>query len=340
MIRRVFSVSIDIVSTAPKLCTGISIVIAARNEAENLPFLIAAIQNQIPVSVPFELIIVNDASSDETKSVLEEAQTRYAWLRSIQLKQSFGKRGALTRGIEMSRFEYIAITDADCRPEPGWLKALEKNFNLGYDVIFGMAYSQINKNFVSRIGSYENFRGTLLLLAAAYLKIPYSARAANFGFRKDSFTALGGYNSTTDSVSGDDDLLIREAFKAKMKIHYFLEKDSYVLYYQKNTILSYLRQKARHTGSSHHYLFLHQFLLSYWHAMNIFAQWAVIFTPFSVWFAFLTLIKTAFDAIITSHFERKCGYKFRIIDKFVIPFIYEFFIEVNFFYSFFRKAKW
>ncbi|MCC6550465.1 MAG: glycosyltransferase [Ignavibacteriaceae bacterium] len=322
------------------ICTGISIVIAARNEATNLPHLFESIKNQIPISVPFELIVVNDASEDSTRMLLEKSTLQFPWLKIVTQPYSLGKRIALNKGIEESRFSFIAITDADCRPGKGWLEALLKNFNLGYDVIFGMAYSEITSNYVSKIGSYENFRGTLLLLVAAYLKIPYSARAANFGFRKDSFYSIGGYHATNDSASGDDDLLIREAFKAKMNIHYFLEKDSFVLYFQKSRITDYLKQKARHTGSSHHYLFLHQFLLSYWHAMNIFAQWAIIFWPVSVWFAWLTLIKTLFDVVVTSLFGKKCGYKFRIIDKFVLPFIYEFFIEVNFIYSFFRKSKW
>lgn len=323
-----------------RICTGISIIVAARNEENNLPKLLEAIRNQNAVSIPFELIIINDASDDATTQFLENKNVQMPWLRVINMSKSFGKRFALNKGIEASQFPFIAITDADCQPENGWLSALERNFNQGYDVIFGMAYSKMTKNYVSRIGSYENFRGTLLLLAAAYLKIPYSARAANFGFRKDAFYAIGGYKATNDSASGDDDLLIREAFKARMKIHYFLDKGSFVLYFQKEHISEYLRQKARHTGSSHHYLFLHQFLLTYWHAMNIFAQWAILFWPFSVWFAGLTGLKILFDVIIASLFGRKFGYKFRFIDKFVIPFIYEFFIEVNFFYSFFRKSKW
>lgn len=337
---RVFRSSKKSDPTQSGICTGLSVIIAAKNEAGRLPFLLEALENQKPVSVPFEVIIVNDASEDSTPDLLHEASLKYAWLKVIDLPQSSGKRKALTRGVEESQYNSIAITDADCLPQDGWFRALVNNFNQDYDVIFGVAYSEINDNYVSRIGSYENFRGTLLLLAAAYLKIPYSARAANFGFKKASFHALGGYNSTNDSISGDDDLLIREAFKAKMKIHYFTDESSFVKYFQKTSVFDYLRQKARHTGSSHHYLFLHQFILTYWHAMNIFGQWAIIFTPFSVWFLWLTVLKTLFDAVITSLFERKCGYKFPLIDKFVIPFIYEFFIEVNFFYSFFRKSKW
>lgn len=329
-------------SETNKPLPNISIVIAAKNEARNLQRLIDALACQSADTGSFEVIIINDHSQDDTERLLINYALQYPWLRTGNLNNSYfsGKRNALLKGISMAKHENIGITDADCVPAVHWIETLQKSLVSGAGMVFGLAVSEITENYISRIGSYENFKGSLLILFAAYMGKPFSARAANLAFSKALFLKLGGYTSIAESISGDDDLLIREAFKAKQKINYFTNPDSRVLYFQKDNLRDYLRQKARHTSSSHHYLLSHKLALTFWHGINIFAQWSFLFWYFSPYFLYLTILKMAIEYMTLIFFQKNFGYKFRFFDKLLLPFIYEFFVEVNFIYSFFRKSKW
>ena len=89
----------------------------------------------------------------------------------------------------------------------------------GYDFVFGVAPIIKGKNLVEKLSAFENLRNTFLTIAAVGLNVPYSAAARSFAFRKTSFERLGGYTNTTETLSGDDDLLLREAVKRLSLIH-------------------------------------------------------------------------------------------------------------------------
>ncbi len=326
--------------TATNPC--ISIIIAAKNEAQNLRKLIQALASQTASVPSFEVIIVDDHSSDSTSRVLQSLAIEYPWLTPLSLSEvkGSGKRAALSYGISKAKYEFVGITDADCLPGAEWIESLQRAFASSHGFVFGPAVSDMTGNYISKIGSFENFNGSLLIYFAAFIGKPFSARAANFGFPKQLFYDLGGYTGIGESLSGDDDLLIREAFKSGIQVDFFTNLAGAVRYYHKKNLLDYLRQKARHTSSSHHYLLSHKLALTFWHGINIFAQWAFIFTAFSPFFGYLTVVKMIVEFVKTSLLQKYFGYNFSFLDKLVLPFIYEFFIEVNFIYSFFRKSKW
>ena len=114
-------------------------------------------------------------------------------------------------GIEASKFPFILITDADCIVSPQWLKSCAAVFHQGYDFIFGPAPFYPENNFINNVSCYENIRNQFLTFSFANIGLPYSASARNFGFTKEAFQKIGGYKNTTDTLSGDDDLLIKRS---------------------------------------------------------------------------------------------------------------------------------
>ena len=131
-------------------------------------------------------------------------------------KEFKGKKGALSIGIKNATHNFIVITDADCKPDSNWLNAIAGALDYGYDFVFGVAPIESGTRLIEKISAYENLRNTYLTIAAVGLNKPYSAAARSFAFRKKSFERIGGYANTTETLSGDDDLLIREAVKNKM----------------------------------------------------------------------------------------------------------------------------
>ena len=109
----------------------ISVVICARNEAENLrKYLPSILEQNYP---HFEVVVVNDASTDDTQIVLETFAEKYSCLKIIStagLKRDMaGKKFALTKGIEVTQYDYLLFTDADCFPaSQDWIAEMVKKF--------------------------------------------------------------------------------------------------------------------------------------------------------------------------------------------------------------------
>ena len=208
----------------------ISVIIAAKNEEENVKHLIESITNLDYPEGNFEVIVVDDNSTDNTLNELINYNNNKNHFKIVELKPTGqkGKRDALAFGIQQAQYPFILITDADCQPETNWLKEYSNKFQSGYDMLFGIAPFYQNKTLVNKISCFENLRSSLLGFTMAVLGIPYTASARNFGFTKSAFNKIGGYSKTKDTLSGDDDLLIREAVKNKLKIGIVIEQGSYV----------------------------------------------------------------------------------------------------------------
>lgn len=321
---------------------NISIIIAARNEAENIDRLIESIKSLNYPAELFEVIIVDDNSSDET---LKKFQTKTKYIKNfsvLKLKSigKTGKREALNFGISKSNYPYILITDADCSPQNNWLKSFSKKFQQNYDLLIGIAPFYQRNNFVNKISCYENLRGSILSFSMASLGLPYTAAARNFGFSKKAFESLGGYSGTTDTISGDDDLLLREAIKNKMKIGVVNETDSFVYSETKKTFKEYFRQRARHTQTSFHYLKRHQIILGLWHLLNL----AFLFSPLMIFvnplFVILLPFKLIFDITVVKSNQKIFGYGFSVLEILYLQIFYEILLVFHFFNARFSEIRW
>jgi cellulose synthase/poly-beta-1,6-N-acetylglucosamine synthase-like glycosyltransferase len=319
-----------------------SIVIAAKNESENISRLFNSIREIDYPKELFEAIIVDDNSSDNTFKEAEfhlDAQLNISVIKKVS---GFlpGKKGALQSGIAASSNPYILITDADCSPQKDWLKSYAQKFTIGYDLLFGAAPFYKCENLISELSCFENLRSTLLSFTAAKLKIPYSAASRNFGFKKSAFEKIKGYLNTMETFSGDDDLLIREAVKNNLRIGIVSGRNSMVYSTAKKTLKEYLTQKRRHTKTSFYYLPKHIVILSSWHLANLFfliSPLLYFINPFFLLFFFAKLTADIFVVINTQHF---LSYKFKFYKIFYLQVLYEIFIIINFFNALFFKVKW
>ena len=321
---------------------NVSIVIAAKNESRNIDRLVNSLRNlDYPIEL-FEVIFVDDNSSDNT---YEKFKFQTESLKNFLVKQlketgGSGKRDALSFGISCSKYPYILISDADCVPQSKWLRACSKKFSDHNDMIFGIAPFYQHKNIWNKITCFENLRSTLLSFFLASIGLPYTAAARNFGFTKDAFNSLEGYSHTKDTLSGDDDLLIREAVKNKLKIGVIMDSGSSVYSETKNNAHGYIRQRARHTQASFQYLKKNQFILGFWHLLNL----SFLFSPFLTFFnpllGILLPAKLIIDFAAVKTNQKKFGYTFSLFEIFYLQIFYEIFLIIHFFNARFSEIKW
>jgi len=319
-----------------------SLIIAAKNEEENIPALIESLKQLNYPPNDFEVVIIDDNSSDRTfETVLEETKDLQNFhIYKIQGKEIPAKKGVLQFGTFKAKNPFILITDADCTVSPDWINSYDKRFNSGYDFLFGIAPFYQEKSLINKISCFENLRTSILTFSSAFAGFPYSASARNFGFSKAAFDKLSGYKNTTETLSGDDDLLLREAVKKKMKIGVILDDDCFVPSKTKKSFSQYFKQKTRHTKTSLYYLLRHKLLLGFWHVLNLALLFSIFLTIFNFNFIFFFSTKIFLDLIVVLSLQRTFKYRFSAIEIIHLQILYEIFIIINFFNALTKKEEW
>lgn len=138
-----------------KVINGVSIIIPAFNEEDNVSVLFAKIKDSMkPYSFPWEAIFVDDGSEDKTFSVLNDLAVHNERLKVIRFKRNFGKGAAYSAGFEKASFQILATMDADLQDDPSEISKFFEKIADGYEYISGWKYKgkgKISKSLPSRV---------------------------------------------------------------------------------------------------------------------------------------------------------------------------------------------
>jgi cellulose synthase/poly-beta-1,6-N-acetylglucosamine synthase-like glycosyltransferase len=234
----------------------VSAVVAARDEADHLPVLLAALTRQTHPC--YEVLVVDDASTDATPEIIQAWQQAHANVRLLRLDQPQPprKKHALAQGIEAARYDLLALTDADCAPPPGWLEVLARHHTAASEDTLLVGYSPFRKapGLLNRLARYETFVTGFLTAAAVGLGRPYMAVGRNLSYGRDVFDRLGGFAHSSDSMSGDDDLLVQEVARCRAAtVRHVFDPRAFVPSDPPAMWRQWLRQKLRHLSAGRFY---------------------------------------------------------------------------------------
>lgn len=141
------------VASGDEAIKSLSIVIPVLNEAGSLPDLYREIvQCVTPLGLPWELIFVDDGSTDGSSRILRDASERDPRLRIIEFRRNFGKSAALSAGFQIADGDAIVTMDADLQDSPAEIERLIDELNAGADMVSGWKYPRrdpINKRIPS-----------------------------------------------------------------------------------------------------------------------------------------------------------------------------------------------
>jgi glycosyltransferase involved in cell wall biosynthesis len=165
-----------------------SIVIPANNEADNIRPLVTEIETALKDEPRFELIFVNDGSTDETKSVLKKLAAKRPWLREIRHRIACGKAAAVRSGVRAARAPLIVILDGDGQNDPIYIPAMLAAFDQGNERV-----GLVNSVRVGRKDTrFKRFQSRIAnRIRAALLKDETRDTASGLkAFRRDVYLAL------------------------------------------------------------------------------------------------------------------------------------------------------
>ena len=234
-----------------------TVVIAARNEEDNLPKLLNDFINQNIDQNNFEVIVANDRSEDKTKEILNKYSGKYKFIKAIHITKKHdmaSKKYALEKAVNKSNGEIILATDADCRVSNNWVISMANLVNQTNKVVIG--YSEIlgGNNLINEIQKID-FLGIMAANSGLLTNgIVCSGSGQNLGYKKNDFFTIGGFEPVKHKESGDDMYIVQAISKLKGAIFNY-DKNSFVKTLPKNSISSYINQRIRWSSNSKSTLF-------------------------------------------------------------------------------------
>jgi glycosyltransferase involved in cell wall biosynthesis len=131
----------------------ICVVLPAYNEAESLPRVIPELARTLDRLFPrWEILVIDDGSTDDSEAMLDRLQTEYPSLRTIRQRRNFGKSEALRTAFDVVDADLVALMDADGQDDPAELVKLIAGLDAGYDLVTGRR-SVRHDRFVKRTTS-------------------------------------------------------------------------------------------------------------------------------------------------------------------------------------------
>ncbi len=248
----------------PQVKIPVSVIISARNEAENLqvnlPFIL---QQNYP---DFEVIVVNDSSFDNSENVLLELKANYHHLKIVTIaindKYRTGKKFALTLGIKAAKNEHLLFTDADCIPASNdWITRMVANFEPGKEIILGYSPYNRTKNFINPLIRFETIKTAINYFSSASKGNAYMGVGRNLAYTKSLFFSNKGFASHMHVLSGDDDIFVNQN-STRTNVAIEMHPDAYMYSIPKTSFSSWFNQKRRHFGAGKFYKGRHKFFLS------------------------------------------------------------------------------
>ena len=169
----------------------ISVIVCAKNEEENVMKFIPVLADQ---DYPdYEIILIDDASSDTTLDIFEEFEKQYTNVRLVKVvnNEAFwgNKKFALTLGIKAAKKEYLLFTDADCYPtSKNWIKEMSSNFTAQKTIVLGYgAYEKIAGSFLNKLIRFETLLTAVSYFSWSKMGHPYMGVGRNMAYKKEEF---------------------------------------------------------------------------------------------------------------------------------------------------------
>jgi hypothetical protein len=250
--------SADLVEAASQGELLFSVLVAARNEAANLPHLLQALRNQHLPTACFEVLIADDHSTDSTAALVAAAAAEAPRaVRLVLLPPGLtGKKAALAAAEAQARAPWVVCTDADCHPGPGWLRAYA-------DLLARQPELHFVSGPVRLTPSGAWFDGVLGLEFAGLVGVgaaciargrPTMCNGANLAFRRHTFHEVGGYADNLGLASGDDEFLLHKMHQRyPAGVRFLATARAVVDTPAPTTLRTLLRQRVRWASKWPHY---------------------------------------------------------------------------------------
>jgi Glycosyltransferases, probably involved in cell wall biogenesis len=325
----------------------VSIIICAHDEEKNLKELIPQLLSQ---DYPdFEVIVVEDRSNDGTFDYLLHATKEFPKLKMVRVTHKpehiHGKKFALTLGIKAAQFDWVLLTDADCRPTGDqWIKEMMGNRDEKTEIILGFSPYEKIPGLLNSFIRFESFLTGIQFMGLALLGKPYMGVGRNLAYKRSLFLNNKGFNAHLGVTGGDDDLFVNQHTTIN-NTAVSMGSASVTISQPKKTWKEFFVQKLRHLSAGKRYkltdrLMLGAFALT-WLFVWFWAAPIAIMSAFPVGLSALFLVRWMIMIGLFQIAPQKLGGSFEGWKTPFLDFIYAFYYLVTGLRALVvKKVKW
>ena len=306
----------------------VSVIICAKNEADNLTEFLPKFLSQNYSR--YEVIVVNDCSSDNTDDVLREYAKIFPHLHIITIKEDdyykHGKKFALMVGIKGAKYEHLLFTDGDCYPQSEyWISEMVQGYMPGKEIVIGYGPYRTEKTFLNKLIRFDTFIIGIQYLSFAIANKAYMGVGRNLSYKKELFFKNKGFSTHYHINSGDDDLFINQNANST-NVGMVIHKNSLTYSIPAKTLDEWNQQKSRHLSTSGLYSVASRNRLAILHTGNYLFYLFFFSALFNLELLFLTIflfvLKNVVQVMVYNKAANKLGEK-ELLPGFLI---FEFFL--------------
>lgn len=240
-------------SAPSKHLPGVAVIVAARNEAHNLPDLLGDLLAQ-NYAGEHSFIIADDRSDDDTWSIIHKFSKVHPQFTAVRILETSsemtGKKNALTQCIKNTTAPILIETDADCRMGPDWIGAIVSEFDESTGIVVG--FSSVRTRSVFAIYQALDFLGIMMTNAGTMQQgKAWSGSGQNLAFKRKHFTAIGGFTGDPEQSIGDDFYLVQKIGKLiGVTAKFSWNPKSFVTTSPAESVSDFYRQRKRWASDS------------------------------------------------------------------------------------------
>ena len=285
----------------------VSIIVAAHNECDSVLKCLETLCVQNYPRSKFEIIVVDDGSSDCTRERLELFSKKEPIIflkNSNRQKYKSSKKAALELAISRARGDVLLFTDADCTAPKTWIKSMTGYFEKNTGLVAGFSPQIADKKLLHHILVIDAAAAAFVSAGTIAYGRGITCAGRNLAYRKEAFDNIGGFSDVPDSLSGDDDFILQAISKHSMwKIKYAADFSTLVPARGPENIKMFLHQKQRHISAGKYFPAKARVGFFLFHILNLFL-WACMVLALLTTPVLLIplLLKTAIDYMVLSRF--------------------------------------
>lgn len=312
----------------------VSVIVAARNEEDNIGALLTALTRQNYPSQMYEIIIVDDQSDDRTVQIINAFDDqRIHLLQTTHREKSMSpKKNAINLGIQKSKGDILLLTDADCVPPPTWIDGIVRLFTPNVGMVIGFSPCELPAlDFpVGHLLAIESLSLAAVAAGTAGFGYPATCNGRNLAYRKKVYEEVGGFDKIRHFISGDDDLMLKLVQETNWTIQYAYDPRLTVPTRLADSAGQFANQRLRHASKGFHYNLskVIGLLLVYLYNLLVFLTIPLaLFQQISWWIPTVFIgLKAAFEFILLFQFagtmqRRHLLWIFPIAELFHVPYV-------------------
>jgi cellulose synthase/poly-beta-1,6-N-acetylglucosamine synthase-like glycosyltransferase len=243
----------------------LSVIVVAKNDEYNLKSkLIEILEQDYP---KYEVIVVNDASTDDTEYVLKGLSVIYSHLKIVNIVENVnkfqGQKFPISIGIKSAKYENLVLIKADCKPNSfEWLKHIASAFSTNKEIVLGYANIANRKGLLNKIIQYDHTIRAMNYISFALCKKPYMGEGYNLAYKKSLFYKVGGFIKHYNLSAGDDDIFINQVANNK-NTAVVLSEPSQITFDSYKSYKDWIKSKKSNIISRKHFKTTHKLSLAF-----------------------------------------------------------------------------